>query len=255
VVALQPSGVSDQQLPGCERPAGSAGVEAPPAERFGEHGPAEQRPEREQRQGSRRRERSQRDHASTASVGLEEALERLARRVLFDTAVLRFRLVRGERRGRDRHALRDERFVERAVHVNGPGRRADRGRDRSDPGVVPRAHIGRVRRHGRLEVGARVPPVEVGLVDRLVGAGPAEARRTVGGEHDDRRPRLGRLDDGREVLGGGRAARARERGRGAGRLRDAQREERRRALVQVHMDPDPILAVERERERGRPRSG
>ena len=76
---------------------------------------------------------------ATAGVGLQEALERLARRVLFDIAVLGFRLVRGERRGRDRHALRDERLVERAVR---------RGRARpaaptaaataADPRVAPR---------------------------------------------------------------------------------------------------------------------
>ena len=174
-MALQPLGVANQQLPCAERPAGSARVEAQPAERFGEHRPPEQGAEREQRKGSRRRKRSQRDQAATAGVGRQEAFERFARRILFDPSLgwLRFRV--RPRLDLDPLARWDERLVEGAVHVDRTGRRAEGGVDRTQTGVAPRGRVGCRRGQGRFEVGPRVAAVEVGLLDGLVRAGVAAA--------------------------------------------------------------------------------
>ena len=123
---------------------------------------------------------------------------------------------------------RDERFLERAVDVHGPGLRAAARRDRLAPGPPPRERVGRGRGHGRLEVRPRVRAEQPHLVDRLVRAGAAQTRGTVGGQQEEGHARLRGLDHCGEQLGRRRAARARDGDGTAARLREPQREERAR---------------------------
>ena len=97
--------------------------------------------------------------------------------------------------------------------------------------------------------------VELDLVDRLAGADPAQLRRAVGAEHDQRHPRFVGLADRRVVVGDGGPGGAEQRHRLAARLRGAEREEGRRALVDDHRHLDLRLAPERHRERRRARAG
>ena len=92
------------------------------------------------------------------------------------------------------------------------------------------------------------------LIGRLRRAGAAKLRRAVGGEGDQRDPRVVGLEDrGMEVGGGG--ARSAEHGRGAARrFGQSQGEEGAGAFVQRHVGAD-ARAVQRGRERGGARSG
>ena len=100
--------------------------------------------ERQQRQGPRGAERSQRDHAPTAGVGRRGTPSSAARAASrFDAAVAP---VPSRPPGRGGVATGTpsghERLVERAVHVDGPGRRADGGLDRPQARVAPRRDVG-----------------------------------------------------------------------------------------------------------------
>ena len=97
--------------------------------------------------------------------------------------------------------------------------------------------------------------VELDLVDRLAGADPAQLRRPVGGQRDQRQRRLVGLADRRVEVGGGGARGAEHRHRRAARLRGAEREEGGRALVDDHRHLDLRLAPERHRQRRRARAG
>ena len=79
--------------------------------------------------------------------------------------------------------------------------------------------------------------VELELVDRLPGADPAQLRRAVGGEHDQRHRRLVGLADRRVEVGGRGARGAEHADRRAARLRGAEREEGGGALVDDHASP------------------
>ncbi len=93
------------------------------------------------------------------------------------------------------------------------------------------------------------------LVDRLPGAVLAQLRRAVGGEQEQRHPRLVRLDGGRQELGGGRPGGAGDGHRESRGLGQAEREEARAALVDVREAAQALLARERQHERraARPR--
>jgi hypothetical protein len=97
--------------------------------------------------------------------------------------------------------------------------------------------------------------VELQLVDRLTGADPAQLRRSVRGQHDQRDRRLVGLGD-RGVQVGGRGPGSAEDGNGPARgLRRAEREEAGRALVDDHGRLDRRLAPKRDGKRGRARAG
>ena len=96
---------------------------------------------------------------------------------------------------------------------------------------------------------------ELDLVDRLPGADPAQLRRPVGAEDDQRQRRFVGLADRRVVVGGRRARGAEQRHRLAARLRRAEREEAGRALVDDHRHLDLRLPPERHRQRRRARAG
>ena len=98
------------------------------------------------------------------------------------------RLVRGvkaEHRGRRRTSAAEQ--VGRDLQVRGAGRRLDR---RAHRGLDRRLHrVGRVRDVHGLHDRREHRRLTVGLVqDAAVLAGPAQAARDVGGDHEDRRP-------------------------------------------------------------------
>ena len=97
--------------------------------------------------------------------------------------------------------------------------------------------------------------VELDLVDRLAGADIAQLGRAVGGEDDQRHPRLVGLDHRGRQVGRRRAGGAGYRDRPPGGLRRADGEEARTALVDVGEAADPGLAHQREHERRRARPG
>ena len=158
--------------------------------------------------------------------------------------------------GRRAGVFRDQRLAQRPVQVHGSGALAARERaraagQRADPGDP----LGRRLVVADLEEPAHGVAVELDLVDRLPGADLAQLRRAVGGQHDQRDPRLARLDHGRGEVGRGGPRGAGERDRPPGRLRDAQGEEAARALVDVRVRAKPRLAGERQHERRRARPG
>ena len=76
--------------------------------------------------------------------------------------------------------------------------------------------------------------VELDLVERLAGADPAQLRRPVGGQRDQRQRRLVGLADRRVEVGGGGPRGAEDRHRRPARLRGAEGEEGGGALVDDH---------------------
>ena len=194
------------------RPA-SPGVETQSGQRFRQDGPSKERPERQQRQARGRVPGAERDHTPAA---------RVARR-----GTRRARFAPRRRHGRAPAPSGATRRVQPdaprasgtsgsskgALTCTGPGGRAGRRVVRPRARVEPRLGILERARHRWLEVGARVPPVQLGLIDRLVRTRAAQPRRPVGRQHEQRHPCLRRLDDRGEVLRGRGAARARERDR------------------------------------------
>ena len=103
------------------------------------------------------------------------------------------------------------------------------------------------------EVGLEEPPDRVSeqlqLVDRLPGADLAQLRRPVGGEDDQRHPRLVGLDHGGQQVGGSGPGGARDDDRSPRGLRRAEREESGAALVDVRPAAQALVAREREDDR------
>ena len=95
---------------------------------------------------------------------------------------------------------------------------------------------------------------ELDLVDRLPGPDPAQLGRPVGGEHDQRQPRLVGLADRRVVVGRRGARGAEQRHRVAARLRGAEGEEAGGALVDDHRHLDLRPPPQGQRQRGRARA-
>ena len=140
-----------------------------------------------------------------------------------------------------RRPVRDERVTERQVQVHRPGRAA-RGAGRRPPGPAgQRPPVGRLpgaflRRADLAEPAHRVA-VQLDLVDGLVGAGAAQFRRAVRGQHQQRNARLAGLDHRGVEAGRRRPGRADHAHRPAARLGQAQRQVRRRALVDTDVQP------------------
>ena len=161
----------------------------------------------------------------------------------------RQRIGRGHR-GLDRH--RRQRLAPGEVEVDRPRPRlaARRGqRPAGDRAVMEQpVVVGRV--GADFAEPAHRGAEDLDLVDRLTGADPAQLRRPVGAEDDQRHSRFVGLDHRRVIVGDGRAGGAEQCHRLAARLRGAEREEGRRALVDDHGRLDLRLAPERHREWG-----
>ena len=143
---------------------------------------------------------------------------------------------RGERLvvGRRQRLVEHERLAQREVQVHGAGAPGD-GRlvgAEGEPAHPPQP-LGRRAVGADLEEPLRRAAVELQLVDRLAGPDLAQLRRAVGGEDDERDPRLVGLDHGRQVVRGRRPARARDRRGAPALLGHAEREEAGHALVDV----------------------
>ena len=141
-------------------------------------------------------------------------------------------------RALDRH--RRQRLAPGQVEVDrpGPGLALGRGqRPAGDGAVVEQAVVVGLMGADFAEPAHRGAE-ELDLVDRLAGADPAQLRRPVGAQHDQRQRRFVGLADGRVVVGGGRARGAEQRHRRAAGLCGAEREEGRRALVDDHRHLD-----------------
>ena len=96
-------------------------------------------------------------------------------------------------------AHRRQRLAEREVQVHRtrpPARAVQKARHASARWWTARCAPRLVVAHLHEPLGGRA--VELDLVDRLAGAHVAQLRRPVGGEHDQRHPRLVRLDHGRQ---------------------------------------------------------
>ena len=123
--------------------------------------------------------------------------------------------------------------------------------ERSDPSQPVRA------RHR--EIGLEKPsdsvPEQLQLVDRLAGANLAQLRRPVGGEDDQRHPRLIGLDHGGQEVRRRRPRRARDHDRPSRSFRRAEREEPGAALVDMRPAAQTAIPGEREDDRriARPR--
>ena len=228
--ARQPVRIADQELAGGQRSTGLPGVEPQARQRLGQHRPAQERPRATAATESRGRApgaEGDRPRAGPRSV----ARNARARRAPHPHRRARSGLTGGASAAPSRRPslVGHERLLERAVHLDGT-RRARRSRPRLRAGPRrtrprrPRATSGT----GGSRYARAYRPYSSRLIDRLVRAGAAQPRRAVGGQHDQRHPRLRRLDDRGEVLGGRGAARARQRDGRAGRLREPEREERAR---------------------------
>ena len=240
-VGIRPRG-REQRLPRGEGQAGTTDVggglcEHRPAETLGQEG----------RSAGRGRGTSRDDHTATPGAGRRNAVHLLRGRG---------RRVRTRMRGTtlrlaawDRLAFGDQRLVERTVHVDRAGRGALRCAERREPRPSPFLGMLQHGRHRRLEESARIAAEEFHLVDGLVRPGPTERWRAVGGEQDERDPRLRRLHDRGEQLGDRGPARADHRHGPAERRSETHREEAARALVEVDVQLDVGVAGDRERER------
>ena len=162
--------------------------------------------------------------------------------------------IQRQRVGRGHRPLggnRRKRLAPGEVEVNRAGPRLAAGRREraaGDRAVVQEPVV--IRRVGSdFAEPAHRGPVELKLVDRLPGADPAQLRRTVGGERDQRHRRFVGLADRRVEVGGRGPGGAEHRHRDACRLRRSKGEERRGALVNDHGHVDLRLAPERHRER------
>ena len=248
----EPGVIAEQQLSRRQRAARVRRVEAEAAQRLGENRPAEERAERQERQRLRRPQRADRDDAAATRVARDEGVERGADRVrvVFDLGY------GGRVTARPgRPAVGNGRLLEAAVDVHRAGRRARRVGQRAHARVEPRRGVAVVAGHRRLQVGARVPPVQLGLVDRLVRTRAAQPGRPVGGQRHEPSPRLRRLDHGGQVSGRRGAAGTRDRDRRVRHRGDAEREERGAPLVEMDVHRDALVARERQCKRRGARSG
>ena len=121
---------------------------------------------------------------------------------------------------------RRQRLAPGQVEVDRPGARlaaaAASARQATSGNAAARRHRPR---ECRLRRTSAPSAVELDLVDRLARADPAQLRRPVGGEHDQRQRRLVRLADRRVVVGrrGARGAEQRDRRAGSPARRQARR--------------------------------
>ena len=150
-------------------------------------------------------------------------------------------------------SLRDERFAEREVDVDGArGRlRSRRHRPAHDPpqmGLEKRRYL----RHGELRVPLREARVEMILVDRLGGRPVAQLGRSVGGQDNERDAALASLHDGRREVHDGGSGRTQDHRRAAARAGDPEREVRSRPLVEMEPGPDRRVGPESQRDWRRP---
>ncbi len=173
----------------------------------------------------------------------------------------------GERRGPRRAILAagrvdewiargNERLPERQVEVHGTRRRTTRlGNGATRHRAPGRARTGPVRRWTGIVEPPHRAAEEVGLIDRLAGAGITQLRGPVGRAHDERYPGVVRLDDRGVEVGRRRPRRAQTHRGTPGCERDAERTKRGRAFVEDDVHAQPAVSGERERERRRPRPG
>ena len=150
----------------------------------------------------------------------------------------------------------DQRLAEGEVEVHRPGGRGRR-QDGGASAPVPGRAGGRIAGdgQGRLGEGLGVAAVQAQLIDGLIGAHPAQLRRTVGGQDDERQARRGRLGDRRREVERGAARGAEQRdGRMAG-LGQPQREVRAGALVEVDPGAQGGMALHGDRDRRGARAG
>ncbi len=114
--------------------------------------------------------------------------------------------------------------------------------------------VGHVLGDARVEEPSRRAAVQALLVDRLVGAHALQLWRTVSGEHDHRRPRVGSLDDRGVKLGRCRAGRTEHDSGLAGRLAETDSKERAASLVDMDEDLDARMPLKCHRQGRRARA-
>ena len=141
--------------------------------------------------------------------------------------------------------VRDQRHVELDVELDGAGRAAPgESLAHAQPhcgGRDVRGERRGIRAGGEVEALAHVAEYERLVVDRLVGAGRAEAGRPVGGEGEQREAAVGRLEHGGVEVGDGAAGGRHHGDRPVGpggppALGDAEGEEAGLALIDAHPD-------------------
>ena len=110
-------------------------------------------------------------------------------------------------------------------------------------------------RHGDFVEKDRVFTEQARLVDGLPRGAVAQFGGTIGREHDERHPRLARLDHRREVMRRCRAAGAEQRHRFPGLLGEAEREEAGRTFVHHRDRLDPAMRRRHHRHRRRAGTG
>ncbi len=155
-----------------------------------------------------------------------------------------------------RRAIRDRRqgIAKRRVQMHRAA--VERAPDRMPQRLAQIAQRLRARlRHRELMIKRHKTAEELLLVDGLPRGTVAHFRRTVGGDDEQRRAALLRLDHRRQVVGPGRAAGAEQHHRRAGALGDAEPEKRRRALVQHRRGRDARVRHQRHGERRVARAG
>ena len=114
------------------------------------------------------------------------------------------------------------RWIGSRVRGDRPDSRGDGSADQAAPvGVLAGAALG----DADLVEEAHGVAVELDLVDGLVGADSAQLGRTVGGQHDQRDPRLGGLEHRRVQVGRGGARRRDDRDGLARHLGESEGEE------------------------------
>ena len=143
-----------------------------------------------------------------------------------------------------------QRFGEHAIQVHGGRRRTGPVHGLIDRGQK-RRRIDAVVRHRQVEAPCCGAAEQVGLVDRLVGAGVAQLRGPVGGQQKQRHAAQARLHRGRQQVGAGRAGSADYGGGNSGGPRGVDGLVAGGTLV----DADRHLQLGRAGGRGRERSG
>ena len=162
--------------------------------------------------------------------------------------------------GRARHGpvgvAGHQRLAQRQVQVHRAGHAARRAAGQGPGPAGQRAPVpGQARPglgHADLAEPAHRVPVQLELVDGLVGAGAAQLGRPVGGQHQQRHAGLVGLDDRGVEVRRGRARGAQHRGGPAAGLGQAQGQERRRPLVDPNVQPQ-LAALARVEQRQRQR--
>ena len=148
---------------------------------------------------------------------------------------------------------RQQRLPQRQVQLHRPAGRDRPAHRRAPVRVLPDPGL---RRPQLDEPRRRAEQAE--LVDGLVRPDPAQLRRPVGGQRQQRHAGVRRLQHRRVQVRRGGAGRGHHHRRPPGRLRQPQREEPGRPLVDPHVQPQPagrVGGVQRERQRRRPRAG